>query len=62
MNFDWNAAFYTVMAFLTLFGVPGLIFASIWAFMDEHPFIGAFLAILTLSFIAFLSGLPEEVF
>lgn len=61
VKFDWNMAFHAVMSILAIIGIPGLIVASIWCFMDEHPFIGGFLSILTLAFIGFLCGLPGEV-
>lgn len=62
MNFDWNMAFRGVINILAYLGIPGLTLATIWCFIDEHPFIGGFLSILILAFIGFLCGLPEEVF
>ena len=61
MTFDWNMAIHAVASLLAVLGVPGLVVASVWSFMDEHPFVGVFLSILTLALIGFLYGLPEEV-
>lgn len=62
MNFDWNRAFHAVMSLVTIFGMPSLIFAMIWCFMDDHPFIGVLFSLLFLVLIGFVAGLPEEVF
>lgn len=61
MTFDWNAVIHAVVSLLAVLGVPGLLVATIWSFLDEHPFVGAFLSVITLALIGFLCGLPEEM-
>lgn len=62
MNFNWNSVFYAVMSIVTVLGIPSLIVATVWCFMDEHPFIGVLFSLLLLVLIGFVAGLPEEVF
>lgn len=62
MNFDWNRAFHAVMSFVTILGIPALIIATIWCFMDEHPLLGILFSLLFFVLIGFVSGLPEVVF